>query len=53
MTMAAPLSHCGPVKYEAGLHIKEIKVFVSMCVCLCVCARKGMYANDWIEAGNM
>ena len=31
----------GPVKYEAGLHRKKIKL-----VSIVVCVRKGMYAED-------
>ena len=41
----------GPVKYEAGLHSKNIKRFVSFCVHVCV---KGcMQATVWIEPDNM
>ena len=37
-TMLAPLSHCGPVKYEAGLHNKKIKrLLVFLCVRRDVC----------------
>ena len=43
-TMAAPLSHCGLAMYEARLHIKKMKRFISICV------YKGLYAAVvWIE----
>ena len=45
-TMAAPMSHCGPVKCEAGLH-----TFVSICVCLCV--KECIQGTVRIEPDNM
>ena len=39
VTMAAPLCHCGPGKYEVTLHNKKLKGLL-MLVLFCVCAQR-------------
>ena len=44
-TLVAPLFHCGPAKYEAGLHNKKIKRFLSIFVCVKGCTQETV----WID----
>ena len=46
VTMAAPLSHCGPVKYEARLHSAHI--FMVFSIFGCVCAWRDVH-RVWSE----
>ena len=51
VTMVAPLSHCGPVKYETGHHGPvSLKVVVSGFVC--VCAKVCVQGTVWSKSDN-
>ena len=49
-TMAAPLTHCGPAKYEAGLHFFFFKLKKCLLVfCVCLFMKGCMQGMVWIE----
>ena len=50
VTMAAPLSHCGPMKYEASLHIEGGKKGLLV---FCVGVKGCIQWIIWIEPDNM